>query len=239
MTNGSIPDYASGTKLAGLKYTLVRLGQALPGAFPLHLQAALNYLLLGHWLRSHGFNPEYRAADRPGVFAHMAKRLGNKPLLYLEFGVFQGASIERWSKLLTNPECRFIGFDSFRGMGEDFDERTGIIKGAFDLHGSTPKINDSRVSFVPGWFEDSLPGFTVPPHDQLVVHVDCDVYSATVLVFKKVGPFIKPGTVMIFDDMGQPTHEPRAFTEYMRDSGRRFKLIAADRQDHYAFECVG
>jgi hypothetical protein len=42
----------------------------------------------------------------------------------------------------------------------------------------------------------------------------------------------------MFDDMGQPDHEPRAFAEFMREHRRRFRLLAASMEDNYAFMCV-
>jgi hypothetical protein len=236
---GGIPDYASGKKLEILKHTLVKLGQLLPGRSPLHLQAALNYILLGHWLQAHGFNPEYRAASRHDLFDYVAKTIADRQTLYVEFGVFQGASIAYWSKLLRHNGSLLHGFDSFEGMPEDFDGRTGILKGTFHVGGEIPRIDDPRVRFFRGWFDDTLPQYEVPAHDQLVIHIDCDLYSATACVLKHMAPYIKEGAILIFDDMAQPLHEPRAFSEYMRDTGRHFRLIAADKQDHYAFECLG
>ena len=65
-------------------------------------------------------------------------------VLYLEFGVFEGASMRRWSTALKNPASLLHGFDSFEGLPEDFDFK--YPKGHFDVGGSLPDIDDDRIT---------------------------------------------------------------------------------------------
>ena len=47
-------------------------------------------------------------------------------------------------------------------------------------------------------------------------------------------------TLLFLDDMSRPDHEPKAFAEFMDESGLRFRPVAADRSlNHACFECVG
>ncbi len=78
------------------------------------------------------------------------------PIDYLEFGVYEGASIRMWSGLNTNPSSRLFGFDSFEGLPEDWPFR--LRKGAFDTNGRVPDVEDSR-DFIVGWFQEPLPRF--------------------------------------------------------------------------------
>ena len=88
------------------------------------------------------------------------------PILFLEFGVFEGNSIRRWAKLNSHPESRFVGFDSFEGLPTKWRQRPA---GHFSTGGQPPDIDDPRVSFVKGWFHDTVPGFldTLPSHEGL------------------------------------------------------------------------
>jgi hypothetical protein len=58
--------------------------------------------------------------DLPALYDVAAGVIGNVPLLYLEFGVFQGRSIGRMAERFPHPAARFVGFDSFEGLPEDW-----------------------------------------------------------------------------------------------------------------------
>mgnify|MGYP000079224382 CR=1 FL=1 len=73
---------------------------------------------------------------------------------YLEFGVWQGGSINFFSSKF--PNSQFYGFDSFEGLPENW--RPGFEKGTFSLNGMLPKVN-ANVKLIPGWFNESLPYF--------------------------------------------------------------------------------
>src|SRR6266545_4942707 len=78
------------------------------------------------------------------------------PIDYLEFGVYEGVSIRYFAERHRDPESRFVGFDTFSGLPENWRE---FGPGHFDVNGRVPSIKDSRVSFVPGLFQDTLPTF--------------------------------------------------------------------------------
>ncbi|OJZ72662.1 hypothetical protein BRW65_16565 [Mycobacterium paraffinicum] len=156
--------------------------------------------------------------------------------LYLEFGVFDGGSMRWWSQHLPHTEARLIGFDTFEGLPQDW--RPGLGAGHFAVGGEPPKIDDARVSFVVGWFDDSLPKFEIPEHDQLIINVDCDVYSSAATVLSWAEPFLKPGTLIYFDEFPDRDHEMRAFKELMARSPREFRPLATARGHHWLFEVV-
>jgi hypothetical protein len=145
---------------------------------------------------------------------------------YLEFGVASGIAFKWWVDKNRNPESRFYGFDVFTGLPEDF----GVMKKHhYDTEGQTPKIDDERVTFISGLFQDSLPGFldTYKAYQRKVIHMDADLYSSTLFVLACVLPYLRKEDILIFDEFGVPTHEFRAFTEIVSSHNLQFEVLGA------------
>ena len=159
----------------------------------------------------------------------MQKEFGRGPIDYLEFGVYQGASIRMWCQANMHPESRFFGFDSFEGLPEDWT--TGMSKGAFTTSGKPPDIDDPRVRFVVGWFHQSLPGFLSYyrriPNRPLIIHNDCDLYSSTLCCLASLNAIIRPGTIIIFDEFDHVLHEYRAPADYAKAFMRTYRIVGA------------
>jgi hypothetical protein len=188
-------------------------------------------------MSDHGFHLNRRLRDRRAVFDVVASRVHDKRVLYLEFGVYKGDSMRYWSNKLRHPEARLHGFDSFEGLPEDWGPYN---KGHFNARGRVPVLSDPRVEFFKGWFEQVLPNYVVPEHDILVVVMDADLYLSTSYVLRWLRSYIRPGTLIYFDEMNHVDHEPKAFDEFMKESSLRFKPVCADRTLAFAFfECIG
>jgi len=81
------------------------------------IDALLRLTLLKAWINDN--QPHRYFASRESLYAHVAKTIiGNVPISFLEFGVYQGASMQAWTNLNTADESEFIGFDSFEGLPE-------------------------------------------------------------------------------------------------------------------------
>ncbi|MEF2144594.1 MAG: TylF/MycF/NovP-related O-methyltransferase [Desulfovibrionaceae bacterium] len=177
---------------------------------------------------------DYEYAEREVLYKYVNKRvLQNAPIDYLEFGVYGGESFRSWLKLNDQAESRFWGFDSFQGLPEDWTENNP--KGAFDRQGRVPQVDDARADFVIGWFQDSLPGFleTFSPRNRLVMHMDADLFTSTLYVLMNMDRFIRPGTVVLFDEFKGTVRfeEFEALHHYACCCRRQWRVLAA-RRDH-------
>jgi len=177
------------------------------------------------WLKS---NPDVPAfPTRLALYEYVESEfLKGQAINYLEFGVFEGDATRFWCGLNTNPKSQFVGFDSFIGLPEDWN--SDRKKGDFDVGGSMPQISDTRVSFVDGWFQKTLPGFleNFTNDKQLVINNDSDLYSSTAYCLAKMDHLIKPGTIIIFDEFSSALNEFRAWNDYLNAFMREAKPIA-------------
>jgi len=141
--------------------------------------------------------------------------------LYAEFGVYKGDSINRLARL--RPHRVFYGFDSFEGLPESWT--LGARTGAFSVGGQLPAVH-SNVVLVKGFFEQTLPDFLAGCDKKAValLHVDCDLYSATKTVLDRLAPLLAEGSVIVFDEYfnypGWQQGEFKAFAEFI-DSHER------------------
>lgn len=208
-------------------YVLLRIGAFLSPRAIFYLDVAIDYLELGRWMRAKGYDTSRRLARREQLFDLVANEVGNRDVLYLEFGVYQGEATRYWSKLLLHPNSKLHGFDSFEGLPENWF--TDVRKGHFDTLGAIPRIEDSRVKFFKGWFEETLPQYECPPHEVLILNLDADLYSSTIFVLRTLKDRIVPGTYICFDEFCSRAHELRAFDEFIGETGMKFSLLRGTR----------
>jgi O-methyltransferase len=159
------------------------------------------------------------------------------PITYLEFGVSSGETLRSWVKLNANVASRFVGFDTFFGLPEDWNKTKP--QGSFSTGGQLPTIDDARVSFQVGLFQETLRPFLngVDLDGRLVVHLDADLYSATLFVLTQLDARMASGTVLLFDEFQSVLQEFRAWHDYLASYQRKWKLLAlAAGGDHAAVE---
>jgi len=178
-------------------------------------------------------------SSRKKLYSHINSNINNAAISYYEFGVFEGASIKYWSSLNSNKDSLFFGFDTFSGLPESWDNFTGgLKKGFFDTQGQLPNIDDERVSFCKGLFQDTLPKFleTYDSDNVLVVNIDADLYSSTLFVLTQLHCFLKKGSIIIFDEFSSVLHEFRAFEDYCSAYNVKFEVVASSKtpKSYYA-----
>ena len=209
------------------KAMLTHVGSVFPESCIDSANACLNFLETGRWFAQMNFSLRRRVQTREDVYAEIAANVAGARVLYLEFGVWQGASLRWWSRSLRHPEAMLHAFDRFEGLPEDWNGRWA--RGAFSTNGIMPQVDDPRVRFFVGWFSDTLPAYEAPPHDVLLVNVDCDLYSSAKTVLTALQPLIRVGTMLYFDEYADRLNEQRAFHEYLTATGQRFQVVAASR----------
>jgi O-methyltransferase len=158
---------------------------------------------------------------------------GDRPTLYLEFGVFEGESILYFSKINKNSNSIFYGFDCFEGLPEDWNLTGGgvIKKGTFDVGGAMPITDDQRVHFIKGYFQNTLIGFLEEKNDLLksmkkVIHFDADLYSSELFCLTQLFKYLNDGDVLFFDDFFVIEHDFRAFLDFSRSHLIQFEMVA-------------
>ena len=209
-----------------IKSTLTSPGKPAP----LQLQSFVGLLNFGHWMKTYELQKSPGFQDRNQLFRFINDEVNRgEPIDYLEFGVYQGESIETWTKLNRNPSSRFWGFDSFEGLPEDWATMSkSCKKGTFGTGGRMPALEDARVVFVKGWFQHTLPGFLAgfQSRNHAIVHLDADLYSSTLYVLSKLDQILTPGSIVIFDDFGIVTGVFRALSDYTQAYLRKYRVVA-------------
>jgi len=167
----------------------------------------------------------------PKPWKHMldaALKLAGSPKgCILEFGVYNGKTLNFLAA--RRPQAQLHGFDSFAGFPDD---------GRVDWH------QDMAVADLPemvgniqlhiGYFAQTLPGFAATHHKELgnigLVHIDCDLYSSTKTVFDAIGPYLRPGQVIVFDELMNyrefAQNEFLAFYEFLQQHQLDFEWAA-------------
>lgn len=193
------------------------------------------------WCRAHASTaPVF--PERLALYQHLIDRHGlNGPIDYLEFGVFHGESLRWWLEHNSDPASRFVGFDTFTGLPESW---VGLPPGTFSTHGQIPEFDDARVSMEVGLFQATLGDFLkrFDLTQRTVIHLDADLYSATLFVLTMLAPFLKAGDVIIFDEIGSAygvTHEFRALGDLESAYGLQYRVLGgADNFVRAAIEVV-
>lgn len=137
----------------------------------------------------------------------------------VEFGVGSGTSTR-----IIAGHMPVVGFDSGQGLPEDWRPEFPKHSFAYDI----PEVDNAIV--VEGWFEDTLPGTDFEGLGFIgLVHLDADLYSSTATALKYIGPHLRPGAVVVFDEwFGYPTaeqHEQRAWREFADGTGISWTVV--------------
>ncbi len=152
----------------------------------------------------------------------------DKESLFLEFGVFKGDSINFFAKKLRKIDAEIFGFDSFKGLKDEWMTEEFNPPGTFDLKGKKPRV-ERNVKLIDGWVEETAKNFLTRNSKKIAfIHFDMDTYKSTSFVLKLVKNNFQAGTIILFDEFyGFPNwekYEYKAFKEEIEE--KKFKFIA-------------
>jgi hypothetical protein len=211
------------TTLKSLGTVLLRLrASKLLDPIASRLLPAIYFAKYARWFHDQGIasvllptRQAFGYENRYALYTALSEELGlaDSQLLYLEFGVATGVSLKWWVEHNRHPESRFVGFDTFEGLPENWGR---IPAGTFATDGRLPDIDDPRCSLERGLFQQTLPSFLRRgplPSCRTLVHLDADLYSSTLFVLVTLGPLLKPGDVLIFDEFADGMNEFRALMD--------------------------
>ncbi|NVO08689.1 MAG: class I SAM-dependent methyltransferase [Bacteroidales bacterium] len=196
-----------------------------------------NTLSLSKWISKQDskgtYNDFYTSkrdyARRYKLYQHIleTKNLADIPIDYLEFGVCQGNSFRWWVNGNKNQDSRFYGFDTFEGLPEAW----GMVFKKGDMNAIIPDIDDKRVEFIKGLFQETFIPFTqshsLKSEKVKVIHLDADLFSSTLYILTSIAPYLKKGDILLFDEFNVPNHEFHAFQCFTQSYYIKTKLLGA------------
>jgi hypothetical protein len=150
----------------------------------------------------------------------------------LEFGIFMGSGIINYltiAELLEphNNIRRIIGFDTFSGL-KGVESDFGYLKPGMYKYSNKESLQQiinvqeanklktsSNVILVQGDVAETFPKFIKEEPSLLpaIIYLDLDLKSSTKVVLECIEPFLRPGCIVAFDELGmrQFSGETQAF----------------------------
>lgn len=216
------------------------LSKILPNSFSLRYLARLPQF--NAWLKDYVDETCAEYAVREELYKHLYdKYIDGARIDYFEMGVWYGAAIKSWTKMDTNTESGYFGFDTFEGLPEVWEGLTANAEvGTFNVGGSIDnvKIDDPRVTLIPGLFQDTVPGFLksndLSKAAVRILHIDSDLYSSALFCLGKFDDIMQKNDIIIFDELSS-MDEFWALTDYSLAFRRQYRVLG-HAGDYY--QCV-
>ena len=152
--------------------------------------------------------------------------LKNEAIHFIEFGVSGGHSFRWWLHENTHEQSRFIGFDTFEGLPENWGT---FNKG--DMAAELPDFKDKRSEMVKGLFQNTLNKYfqdnPPDPARRKIIHLDADLFSSTLCALAAVSHSLNKGDILFFDEFNVPDHEFYAFRLFTESWYVKTRLLGA------------
>lgn len=216
-------------KLKGL-FFLLRLHYLVPSKIYIFLGHLAQLSRFVHQHKKIAFTDFYKSkfvySDREKLFRYVIEKEKLAGIDYMEFGVSTGTSFRWWANEIKSPDAKFYGFDTFTGLPESW----GPFKaGSMSNGNKPPEMNDERCQFYQGLFQQTLLPFLANYNAEKpkVIHMDADLYSATLYVLTLMTPYLKKGDIIFFDEFNVPMHEYKAFTEWANSFYINYEVLGS------------
>jgi len=221
-------------------YFFFRLFSGIKTTFFSNFFISYGYLIKSEGLYNHSKVRVF--SDRMVMHPYLATEYiqPEEKIHFMEFGVFRGQTYEVWVKGNKNPRSKFAGFDTFTGLPEEWGSEK---KGSYSAQGKLPDIHDPRSEWQIGLIQDTLPLYVrkLSKEDKKVIHIDVDLYNASLITLIYLQPFLQKGDLIIFDDFftfTKITHEFKAFSDFFELFKMDYKPIAKCRRGHLVIELL-
>ncbi len=138
--------------------------------------------------------------------------------------------MRNWTEINDNDQSVFYGFDTFEGLPEPFDRlRYTDPVGAFTASGKFPDIDDVRIKYIKGLFQDTLMDFlsSYQPQNRVIIHNDSDLYTSSLFILTNLNAILRPGSILIFDEFFCSSHEFQAFYDYVTSFRKSYAVLGA------------
>jgi len=201
------------------------------------------FISFGYLLKSEGFYNHFKVKsfpDRISMHQHLSSSFVNPKdkIHFMEFGVYLGQTYAIWVAGNKNPQSKFVGFDTFTGLPEDWGSEK---KGSYSAEGNLPDIQDSRSNWQVGLIQETLPFYVnrISKEEKIVIHIDVDLYNASLITLFYLQPYLQEGDIIIFDDFftfTKTTHEFKAFCDFLELFNTPYKPLFKCRLGHLVIE---
>ena len=201
------------------------------------------FISWGYFIKSESFynhSESEEVNDRIKMHHTLSTRVidPSEEIHFLEFGVFRGTTFRIWTQNNKNPSSVFSGFDTFTGLPEDWGNEK---KGSYSAQGILPDIQDPRVFFYKGLIQDTLPVYVkeMTKTKRKVIHIDVDLYNASLFTLIYLQSMLQKGDILIFDDfftITKAAYEFRAFIDYLSLYTVDFKPLFKCRRGHFVIQ---
>jgi hypothetical protein len=121
------------------------------------------------------------------------------------------------------PADRDLAWDKFNELAVPLEQ----VQANFDSYG----LLDELVSFLPGWFKDTLPN--APIERLALIRLDGDLYQSTWEGLTHLYPKLSPGGFVIADDFGQILPASGAVLDFREKFGITEPMVRLPRSGAY------